>query len=300
MSYYCVDAADSLTVEFCKSERKSPANGCYLANQHSRAEFKQKRLYPDMGGDDSSLSTECFFLKDAPRKPSLKCSTNNQTIFPFSRWPSDSVASLDLQLDFISEGVHQLDSADSDAPLDDFLGTTLTTRALEEELEEKKLLVTGTETRTSSSLLSASPLKFHEAHHGSNDTTTHIKLMDHQMPTNAHCSSYASLEFQLQYVAPNDPLGTSSVAPFVVFPNMHDPVFTTASFLNTRQKETKDGLIGDFVGEEASKEGYGWFVELDQDVFEAQKGLLSFAKNNISSPLPNKAAPQVYGVARAG
>jgi hypothetical protein len=172
---------------------------------------------------------------------------------------------------------------------------------LEEELEEKKLLVTGTETRTSS-LLSASPSKLHEAHHGSTDTTARIKLMDQRMPftTNAQCSSYASLEFQLQYVAPDDPLGTCSVAPFIVFPNMHDPVFTTASFLNSRQEETKDGLISDFVGEEASKEGYGWFVELDQDVFEAQKGLLSFAKNNISSPLPNKAAPQVYGVARAG
>lgn len=267
----CLDAPACLTLEYCKSEKKIPVHD-YSVDQCARARLKQKRLHSDMGGEDSSLSTECGVLKDVPRKPFLPCSTNSLTIFPFSRWHSESSESLELQLDFISEGVHQLDSNKSEVSPDASSLIILNRRPLEGELEEKKNIVTCAVSRTSSLLSSASPSAIAEAHHGFDDTAIFIKVRDHRMPftSNGPCSSYASLEFQLQYVAPNDPLGTCSVAPFVVFPNMHDPVFTTASYLSNRHQQTADGLIRDFAREEVSKEGYGWFVELDQDIFEAE------------------------------
>lgn len=275
MSYCCLDATPSLTLKYCNSGKSIPANDSYSGDQYARARLKQKRLYSDMGGGDTSLSAECGFLKDIPRKPFLQCSTNNLTFFPFSRWRSESSESLELHLDFISESVHQLDSKKSEVLPSASTLITFNRRALEGELEENKRIVTCDVSRTSSLLSSDSPLTIDEPYHGFDDKTVFIKVRDHRMPFTsiAPCSSYASLEFQLQYLAPNDPLGTCSVAPFVVFPNMRDPVFTTASYLCNRHQQTTDGLNRDFAREEASKECYGWFVELDQDIVEARTEL---------------------------
>jgi len=91
-------------------------------------------------------------------------------------------------------------------------------------------------------------------------------------------SSYSSLAFQLQYVAPsNDVFGTCvATVPYVIFPNLHATVSAESSLVSSMapplQQEqallppsgnASSNLPGTTV--DSDEERYGWFVEMEVD-----------------------------------
>lgn len=63
------------------------------------------------------------------------------------------------------------------------------------------------------------------------------------MPSSAdaQCSPYVSFKFKTQYSASNDLFGIHSIAPIIVFQNMHAPIFRR-SHLDTKCQKAKDCL----------------------------------------------------------
>lgn len=263
--------------EYSGSKRENVANDSTTDNEYVTSSVKKKRIY--------SSFFEGFNFNDIQRESSMQRPTCNQTIIHSPIFHSESEHSLKFQLHYISQGIHQLDSDTSEVNTDANLAIMPQRRRVGDELGGNELRGSGSDSRSSIFSLS-SPLKVFNDHKGDDDFSVQSTSRDQQKfrSGTAHCNSCASLEFQLQFVAPGDPLGTCLVAPFIIFPNMHDPIFNSSS---------------SFVGEEDPKECYGWFVELEKDYLEPQAGFTSFAKGRSLST-SETATPQGYGVATAG
>jgi hypothetical protein len=93
-------------------------------------------------------------------------------------------------------------------------------------------------------------------------------------------SSYSSLAFQLQYVAPsNDVFGTCvATVPYVIFPNLHATVSAESSLVSSmapplQQEQTLLPPSGNASSNytfpdttvDSNEERYGWFVEMEVD-----------------------------------
>ncbi len=84
-----------------------------------------------------------------------------------------------------------------------------------------------------------------------------------------------SLEFQLNYVAPDDALGTCEAAPCIIFPNLPTAISSDSSWSTSNRlkramssssssEETKSDTDVEEAGTDPT-ERYGWFVVLDKD-----------------------------------
>lgn len=102
----------------------------------------------------------------------------------------------------------------------------------------------------------------------------------HLVHSNGRISSYSSLAFQLQYVAPsNDTFGTCvATVPYVIFPNLHATVSAESSLVSSVSPPTQQERASVLPSEKNSgkrtflestvdsdEERYGWFVEMDVD-----------------------------------
>ena len=101
-------------------------------------------------------------------------------------------------------------------------------------------------------------------------------------------STCTSLEFQLNYVAPDDSLGTAcEAAPCIIFPNLptvirSDSLLSRATTTSADKsnkaslsKETTDD--GTSSSDDCQKgERYGWFVILDDDICEPRTGFSAY------------------------
>lgn len=110
------------------------------------------------------------------------------------------------------------------------------------------------------------------------DTAT-IATNDRQhifhQPSIGRTSSYSSLAFQLQYVAPsNDAFGTCvATAPYLIFPNLHATVSAASSLVSSTTTHQNPDIM--LLSSESSnntfseskldsdEERYGWFVEME-------------------------------------
>jgi len=100
-----------------------------------------------------------------------------------------------------------------------------------------------------------------------------------------HMTTSTSLEFQLNYVAPDDALGTCEVAPCIIFPHLPTAVSSDSSWSSSNRSKRvisaslaeemkNDECVGD--AEADPKERYGWFVVLDKDICDPRTGCSAY------------------------
>lgn len=84
--------------------------------------------------------------------------------------------------------------------------------------------------------------------------------------TDLFINTCTSLEFQLNYVAPDDSLGTCEAAPCIIFPDLPTAVSSDSSWSTAdRSKAVALTENHDDSSDVVLKERYGWFVVLDND-----------------------------------
>jgi hypothetical protein len=95
-----------------------------------------------------------------------------------------------------------------------------------------------------------------------------------------------SLEFQLNYVAPDDALGTCEAAPCIIFPNLPTAISSDSSWSTSIR--LKRAMSSSSSSEEAKSdtdveeeetdpnERYGWFVVLDKDICDPRTGCSAY------------------------
>lgn len=119
----------------------------------------------------------------------------------------------------------------------------------------------------------------------SNDDTTSSAMVTahdrrqlqppHLVHSNGRISSYSSLAFQLQYVAPStDTFGTCvATVPYVIFPNLHATISAESSLVSSMSPPTQQERASVLPSAntflesavDSDEERYGWFVEMEID-----------------------------------
>lgn len=103
--------------------------------------------------------------------------------------------------------------------------------------------------------------------------------------TKFHMTTSTSLEFQLNYVAPDDALGTCEVAPCIIFPHLPTAVSSDSSWSSSnRSKRAISAAVAEEMkndegvedAETDPKERYGWFVVLDKDICDPRTGCSAY------------------------
>jgi len=100
-----------------------------------------------------------------------------------------------------------------------------------------------------------------------------------------YMTASTSLEFQLNYVAPDDALGTCEVAPCIIFPHLPTAISSDSSWSSSyRSKQAISAPLAEEMKNDEGvedvetdpKERYGWFVVLDKDVCDPRTGCSAY------------------------
>jgi len=94
-------------------------------------------------------------------------------------------------------------------------------------------------------------------------------------------STATSLEFQLNYVSPDDSSGTCEAAPCIIFPNLPTTISDSSWSSAERSKalvtpRESDKIVDSEQDLSGSNERYGWFVVLDKDICDPRTGFSAY------------------------